>query len=596
MKDCTFEQKLSIMNTALGEEKADMAVVGGRLVNVYTLEIYPADVAVKHGRIACVGDISHTIGQDTKIIDASGKYLAPGLIDGHLHIAGTHMSMTEFGKMALLHGGTALATGFFEIGIIKSLKGIRFFLDELKETGVKPLFVIPLSAFHQNESFENLGTFTEEMAIEALRWDDCYGVNELNLARVAGKNESLLRIVDEAQKLKKVLVGHASGVRGTLLQAGLSFANHVSDHETVGADEAREKARLGIAEHLREGSVGQELGKVLPGLAGQFQHIGDFGYATDEIDPSRMDEIGYMDAKVRTAIRSGVSPALAIRAGSLNTARFFRLEDDIGSIAPGKCADILLLDDLQQVHIDCVIADGQVLVKDGQHCREIKAPEYPEEFLHSMNLDPLPIEEFQVKAPGEGKVKVRVIGMNGDPLITDPLVEEMETIGGLVGADPDRDIAKIFTMDRHERSGRKGIGFVKGFGIRKGAIAESYAPCIENLNIIGSNDRDMQIAANYLIEHDGGFVVVSEGKILAAMELSIAGIVSTKPCEQVVADMKAVNAAAKEIGCTVDSVFHKMAFMVYPTQFPSYKLSTYGLAEVSVKGEELIELFPEEEN
>lgn len=592
MKDCTFEQKLSILNTAWGEEKADAVVVGGTLINVYTLELYPADVAIRHGRIAYVGDVSHTIGPNTKKIDASGKYLAPGLIDGHLHIAGTHMSMTEFGKVALMHGGTAVATGFFEIGIIKSLKGIRFFLDELKNTGVKPLFVIPLPAFHQNESFENLGTFTEEMAIEALHWEDCYGVNELNLARVAGKNESLLRIVHEAQQLKKVLVGHASGVRGTLLQAGLSFANHVSDHETVSADEANEKARLGISEHLREGSVGQELGKVLADLNGRFELIGDFGYASDEIDPSRVDEMGYMDAKVRKAIESGVSPALAIRAGSLNVAQFFRLEDDIGSIAPGKCADILLLDNLERVHVDSVIVDGEVLVEKGRYCKNLSAPKYPDEFLHSMNLAPLTSEDFRVKAPHEGSVKVRVIGMNGDPLITDALVEEMKARDGLIEADPERDIAKIFTMDRHQRSGRKGIGFVKGFGIQNGAIAESYAPCIENLNIIGSNDEDMRIAANYLIEHNGGFVVVSGGKVLAALELSIAGIVSPAPYEEVVAGMKAVNAAAEEIGCVVDSVFHKMAFMVYPTQFPSYKLSTYGLANVSVKGEEMIDLFP----
>lgn len=182
--------------------------------------------------------------------------------------------------------------------------------------------------------------------------------------------------------------------------------------------------------------------------------------------------------------------------------------------------------------------------------------------------------------------------MNGDPLITDPLVEEMESRDGFIEADPERDIAKIFTMDRHQQSGRKGIGFVKGFGIRNGAIAESYAPCIENLNIIGSNDEDMRIAANYLIEHNGGFVVVSGGKVLASLELSIAGIVSPAPYQEVIAGMKAVNAAAEAIGCVVDSVFHKMAFMVYPTQFPSYKLSTYGLAQVSVKGEELIDLFP----
>lgn len=595
MKKCTFEEKLTLMNTALGEEKADLVLRGAKLVDVHTLEIYPADVAIKGEHIAYVGDVSHTIGPQTQIMDVHGRFLAPGLIDGHLHIGGTHMSMTEFGKASLLHGGTALATGFYEITVILSAEGTRFCLEELKRTGVKPLFVIPLPAFHQNETFENTKTFTEEIAMQVLEWPDCYGVNEVNLARVAGKNESILRIVDRAQQLGKVLVGHASGVRGKLLQAGLCFTSTVSDHETVAADEANEKARLGVMLAFRDGSVGEELTAILPELHGQFARVGDFGYATDEIDPARMVFTGYLDEKVRRAIRSGVPAPLAIRAGSLNAARFFHVEDQIGSIAPGKRADILILNDLDHMEICDVLTDGMFAVRGGKYCRELQAPPYPPAIRQSVHLEPLRREDLRIAAPKDcgASVAVRVIGANGDPLITDALVERLPVRNGEIGCEPERDIIKLVTVDRHERSGRIGRALLKGSGIRCGALATSYGVAGMDLTVMGSSDEDMLVAANYVIEHQGALVVVKDGAVIAALDLPIGGILSDLPYAEIAQKMAGLQSYAEQTGCVMENVFHKIAFLIYPTQFPSLKLSTYGLADISVGGEHLIDMFPD---
>lgn len=590
MNKASMTEKINLLHTAMGKKKADIILRGGKVVDVYTQQIYSADVAICNERIAYVGNAAHTIGPDTKIVDVSHKWLAPGFIDGHLHIGGTHLSMTEFGKVSLLHGGTALATGFFEIAIIQSLEGIRKFLNELKATGVKPLFVIPMSAFHQNEKFENTMTFTEKEALEALEWEECYGVNEVNLSRIAEENQQVLKIVDRAQQLGKILVGHAAGIHGKELQGAMAFCGYISDHEADSAYDAEEKARLGITIALRDGSVGENLQDILEQINGEYEKLGDFGFSTDESDPSRMVYQGYLDLKVKIAIKKGIKPAMAIRAASLNMARFFRIDDEIGSITPGKRADILVIDDLKEVHITDVLTDGKFAVRNGEYCRDINAPQYDKKIMNSICLQQITEETIQIKVDTDKSVKVNVIGMNGNPLITDPLQYMMKPENGFIHQDTDRDIAKIVTMDRHNISGKIGIGFIHGFGFRKGAIGSSCNPCSENINLIGTNDKDMVVAANFLIQNQGGYVVVCEGKIIAALRLPIGGICSELPYEEVARGMREVESAAATLGCCFQSIFYKLAFMVYPTQFPSYKLSTHGLVNVSVEKEELIDL------
>jgi len=586
--DMLRKQKYALMDVALGKAHADRALVGGKIVNVYTMEVYRADIAIKGKRIAYVGDAFHTIGPNTDVIDVSDKYLLPGLIETHMHAGGSQLSMTEFGKLALMHGTLSIVTDIYEVGIITGKQGLRFCLNELKQTGIRPVFVVPMPAYHQNEAFENLGTFTLEDALEVLSWPDCYGLNEVNLSKLYQRDRGVETLVLEAERQQKLTIGHAAALSGKELQAALNFLSSTGDHECVTWEDANEKARLGMTIQLREGSVGSNITDVIAAKPNHLNTIGDFAFSTDEIAPDLMTE-GHMDIKLRMAIQAGADPLLAIRAGTLNAARMLRMEHEIGSLTPGKWADILTVDDLEELKIGLALVNGEVLVSEGCYIKEIEAPIYPAFFSDSMNIDLLPDNCFKIKAPGKGAVTVRVIEACDGSLFSKATQAVMQPENGFVEADESHDILKIAHLDRHQRSGRMGIGFIKGFGIKGGAIASSYNPCTENLSVMGTNDRDMVVAANYVIEKKGGFVVAKDGEVICALELPLAGILSELPFDQVASKLKEVHGAVEALGCVIDNPFHILAFMVFPAHFGELKLCTYGLIDVDKV--EVVDLF-----
>jgi adenine deaminase len=574
-----LEDNYTLMRVALGEEKADTVLVGGNYINVHTLEIYPADIAIKNGKIVFIGDVSHTVGDKTEKVDVNGCYLAPGFIDAHFHNGGTNLNMTEFGKLALVHGTTAMATDMYEVGIVLGLKGIRFFVDELKSTGLKTLFVIPMPAYHQNEEFENLGTFTEKDAMEALNWPDCYGINELNMIKIIKGDKGVARLVLEAHRLGKSIIGHASELRGKELQGVMNFVNVTSDHECTNWEDANEKARLGMNIQVREGSIASDIKAVIGTKPDELNLIGDFCFSTDELDPGMMNSSGHIDFKIKMSIALGVQPALAIRAASLNAARFFRLDDKVGSLTPGKSADIVVLDNLEDLNVKMVFVDGEKVAQDKKYIKPISQPKYPKFLIDTVHLKKISSDTFQVKAPGDGPVEVRVIGLEDGSVFSKPLKAVLKPKNGLIEADQENDILKIAVFDRHQRSGRKGIGFINGLNIKNGAIGSTYNPCGENLMVLGSNDNDMAVAANYLIEKNGGFVAVRDGKVLKAMDLPIAGMFAIDSYEKAAKVLDELHKEVAEMGCKIESPFHQVAFMVYPGHFPSYKLTTYGLVD-----------------
>lgn len=589
MNTNSMEEKNVLLKVALGKEHADEVLIGAKIVNVHTKEVYPADIAIKNGRIVFVGDVAHTIGPDTRKIDVSGKYLIPGLIETHMHAGGSQLSMTEFGKLALMHGTVSVATDLYEIGVITGKKGIRFCLDELKKTGIKPLFVVPMPAYHQNEAFENLGTFTLDDALEVLSWPDCYGLNEVNLSKLAVQDQGVEKLVFEAQRQNKVTIGHAAALSGKGLQAALNFIELTGDHECTTWEDANEKARLGMTIQLRDGSVGSDITNIVSRKPDELNTIGDFAFSTDEIAPDRMRNLGHMDAKLRMAISAGADPVLAIRGGTLNAARMLRLDHEIGSLTPGKYADIISVGDLKTLNIDMVMVNGEILVKNGAYSKEIKQPEYPDFLADTVHLEKLGGDHFKIKAPGSAPVRVRVIKATDGSLFSEAVEDVMQPINGYIEADESRDILKAAQLDRHQRSGRMGLGFVTGFNIKGGAIASSYNPCSENLSVMGTNDEDMVVAANYIIEKRGGFVVVRNGKVVEALDLPIAGIISDRPYDEVAGKLERVHKAVEYMGCTIKNPFHIFAFMVFPAHFGALKLCTYGLIDVdNVKAVDLV--------
>ena len=409
MNTASIAEKKLLVRVALGEESADTVLLGGVVVNVHTLETYPADIAIKNGRIVFVGDVSHTIGPNTAKVSLEGKYLVPGFIETHMHVGGSQLNMTEFGKLALAHGTTSIATDMYEIGIINGVPGIRYFLEELRATGIKPLFLVPMPAYHQDESFGNIGTFTEKEAMEVLLWEDCHGLNEVNLAKIADKDPGVERLVEQTQRLGKILVGHAAATNGKRLQAALSFMELTGDHECVTWGDANEKARLGMCIQLRDGSVGSDIHRIISERPSELNTIGDFAYSSDEIAPDRMDILGHLDAKIRMSIEAGAPPLLAIRGATLNAARMFRLDNEIGSLTPGKWADIVVIDDLRSLKVRTVMVNGEFLVLDGSYKRDLSPRQYPEYLVNTVRLKKLSPDCLQIKAPRSGSVRVRLI-------------------------------------------------------------------------------------------------------------------------------------------------------------------------------------------
>ena len=588
MNIMSLKERKELMETALGNLPADKVLLGGILVNVHTLEVYPADVAVKNGRIAYVGDVSHTIGPHTEKLDVSGKYLLPGLIESHMHVGASQLSMTEFGKLALTRGTVCVTSGLFEVAVVAGKEGLRFCLDELKATGIKPVFAVPLPAYHQNEAFlkngelirDHLGTFTFEDAMETLEWPDCYGLNEVNLYNIlAGPDEELGALIQKCQELGKLCNVHGARLNGRGLQAALAFAGRSAEHESASFEDAYEEARLGLTVQLRDGAVSC-IKEVCERACENMDLLGDFAYCTDEIAPDKMSREGHMDLKLRLSIQGGADPVRCIRAASLNAARALRLDGEIGSIVPGKCADIVTVSSLKEIDVDMVMADGRVLVKGGKYIKECKAPAYPAYLGKTMRMAPVGPADVKVPAPEKDKVKVRVIRTSDGSLFSKEEIVEMTPVDGELSADPSRDILKLIQFDRHSRSGRRGVGFIRGFGIKDGAIASSYNPRNSYLDVMGTNDEDIITAANYLIEKGGGLCVVRNGRVVEALELPIAGILADAPYDEVSRKLQALNEAVADMGCVIENTFHNMAFMTFPTVYGKLKVSTYGLVDV----------------
>ena len=596
----SFAERSNLVDVALGKATADSVLIGGNVVNVNTLEVYAADVAIKSGRIVFVGDVTHTIGKSTIKHDVSGKYLIPGLIDTHIHAGGCLLNMTELGKLCITKGSVILVTDFYEAAIVAGKDGVREDLKAIEKSGVKVLFVIPMGAYYQNYTFENNGNFDHETAMEVLKWDECFGINELNIATIAAKNKNLMELVFEAQRLGKTIIGHAANVRGRDMQAALNFIDVVGDHECLSWEEANEKARAGMYIQLRHGSIGSDIKNVVQQSANNVNTIGDFMYCTDEISPDEMILKGYMDDKIRTAIASGVAPLLAIRAATLNAARMLRLDHIIGSITPGKCADIVTIGDLAHIDIDKVFVDGELLAEGGNYLLDVPKHEYPAHMLDTLKVgvEQFKPEHFAIKAPSNKPCRVRIIDSIDNTLFTGEYIAEMiPDKNGYLQADETRDILKMSTWDRHGVDGKGATCFIRGFGIKDGAFGNSYGPCAENLNILGTNDADIAIAANYILEKKGAFVVVRNGEIIAAMDTPILGFAADMSYKEAANKISCMHKELYNMGYRLSGgPFHMMAFMIFPFQFGDLKLSTYGLAKITstYDPDELISMFVEE--
>lgn len=577
--ECT--RKLSAV--ALGREKADLVITNVKLVNVCTHEILDNyGVAVSMGRIAAIGDVSASIGKDTRVIDGKGRYLAPAFMDGHMHIESSMLTAGEYARAVIPHGTCGIFFDPHEICNVIGLDGVRCMLNDAETTPLKAMLTTP-SCVPAVPGFEDTGSEIHPADIaETMKWKECVGLGEMmNFPGIIGSDEHTHDIVGETLKAGKTVTGHFSvpdtgAALNSYIAAGINCC-----HESTTEESALEKMRRGMYAQLREGSAWKDLVEVGKAIT---KHSVDSRFAclvSDDSHPHTLISDGHLDHIVRRAVEEGIDPITAIQMVTINTAECFGLGRELGSVTPSKCADMVLLSDLEKCIVDEVFIDGELVAKNGKALFEKQEYEYPEEYKHSVHL-PL-MDENAFRIPAEGKVKVHVIDViSGKVGTTDKLVEMTARNGELV-ADGERDILKACVFERHHETGKAGKGFISGFGIKHGALAQTVAHDAHNLLVVGSNDNDMALAVNTLIKCGGGLVAVKDGKILGLVELPIAGLMSSLSVEETEKKVKRLEDAWKELGCELPSPFMTMS-IVSLACLPEIRLTDRGLVDCRTFG------------
>jgi adenine deaminase len=557
----TIAQRIAV---ARGGSPAHLILRNAHLVNVLSGEIYPTDIVIHDGDVVALAQ-----GYDAaQVIDLGGRYVCPGFIDAHVHIESSLCTPPEFSRVVLAHGVTTVVTDPHEIANVLGLEGIRFMLERAKHGPIN-MFVMASScvpATHMETSGARLEA--EDLApLLSDRW--VLGLAEMmNYPGVIYGDEGIL---DKLELFKdRVMDGHSPAVTGKPLNAYVA-AGIASDHECTSVEEAREKLRLGLTIFIREGTTTHNLRPLLPLISPE--NYGRICFCTDDRVPASLLDQGSIDHMVRVAIANGVDPVTAIRLGTINPANYFRLHH-LGAVAPGRRADLIVFSDLNNLRAEQVYHDGVLMAEAGRVIAK-KPPLRPIDLRSSMNVAPGELD-FRVPAQSE---RIRVIGGTDEQVVTGRFVEGATIKNGEVIADPERDILKIAVIERHRASGNVGRAFIKGFGLRRGAIAGSVAHDHHNLVVIGADDISMRRAARAVIEMGGGLAAVDGETVLATLPLPVAGLMSEEPLEDVRRQYDALIAAARQMGSTMHDPFMAMSFMALEV-IPYLKLTDVGLVDV----------------
>ncbi len=576
-------QRRKLIDVALGRACADVIVRGGHVVHVHTGEVLRGDVAVVGDRIAAVGMLPDACtGPSTGLVEAEGLFVAPGLIDGHLHYHHTYLDASEAAKLLLKHGITGTADGFYGEAIVGGIEAVRALKDAMNKVKIRLIFLAPTTAYLQNRMFGLKAAKAVSIADlhEMLDWDGCYGLDETPFSSVIDKDEGMLGLFEAALAKGKVVTGHVRGATEQQVQVFAAMGGTV-DHEAVDLADVLARARAGLKVLMRFGSGVPDL----PNLLAAYTEVGismrQLAVCTDVLLPEAIFE-GGVDVAVRMLMAAGVKPADAIAMGSLNVAEAFRADHDMGSITPGRFADLVLLSDLAAFKVEKVLFGGEAV---GAEAAAADGVRYPAFMTDTVRLErSLTPTDFQVRTErADGPVEVRVIGVSTTDLVTTELVATLAAKDGLIAADPRQDVAMTAMVDRLGKGSGMSVAFIKGFGLTAGAIGSTHNAVCENLALVGTNGADMAFAANQLRRMGGGQVVVRDGQVLAAFPMPVLGLFSDRPYEEVLASRLDIQAAADALGCTLNDPLLKLEFSYACAEFPLLRMSEEGLFRTDTK-------------
>ncbi|MCO6453080.1 MAG: adenine deaminase [Caldilineales bacterium] len=553
----------TLIRYARGDKPVDLLLKNARVINVHTGEVIPTHVAVQHSRIIGLGDY-----EAVTEIDLENAYLAPGFIDAHVHIESAMVPPSEFARAVVPRGATTVITDPHEIANVLGLDGIRFMFDSAKY-GPLSMYVMASSCVPAT-NMETNGAVLQWYDLTSLQ-NDPWVLGLAEVMNFPGVVHGDPLVLDKLRTFSgSVIDGHCPGLSGKALNAYIA-SGIMSDHECTTVEEAREKLRRGMMIFIREATNARNLKTLLPLITPENHHR--ICFCTDDRQPADLLDEGHIDFMVRTAIAEGLDPIIAMRMATWNPAHYFRLYDR-GAVDPGRRADLIVFDDLQAPVPRLVFRGGQLVARDGEMA--VSPPDLPDRSLrHSINVR---WDRVDLAIPAAGH-SIRVIGAIPDQLVTTQLVEEALLVDGQAVADPARDILKMAVIERHMASGAVGKAFVRGIGLKRGAIASSVAHDHHNIVVIGADDASMMAAARRVGNLGGGMVVADGAHILAEVPLPLAGLMSKEPIIVVRDQVDNAIRAARDLGSSLHDPFMAMSFLALEV-IPSLKLTDQGLVDV----------------
>lgn len=556
-----------IITVANGEKPADLLLTNARIVNVFSGRITTGSIAIADGYIAGIGDCDAR-----QTIDLEGRWVAPGFIDAHVHIESSMTSVSQFARAVLPSGTTTVVADPHEIANVLGTTGIDYMLESARNQPMNVYYTLPscVPASHLETSGAHLtaGDLASYMEHERI-----VGLAEMmNFPGVINRDPEVMKKIVTAGQHRRPVDGHAPGLSGPNLNAYLA-AGISSDHECTTPREALEKLEGGMHIMIRQGTVTKNLDALLPVI--DERTVRRVMWCTDDRHPVDLLKEGHVDSIVRRAIRSGIDAVMAIQMATLNPADYFGLRRH-GAVAPGRLADLVVLSNLEKLKIEQVYCRGRHVAEHGRMVDGLDEPQ-PVSVPPAMNLDPEELD-FTIEASGN---RIRVIDVVPDQVVTGQFTAAVKTMGRLTVSDIDRDILKIAVAERYSGSAHMGKAFVKGFGIKRGALASSVAHDSHNIVVVGVTDGDMKAAVTEVVRMGGGLAVVSEGDLISQLPLPIGGLMSPEPVAAIQRRLEDVLHAAQGLGCIIPDPFMTLAFLALAV-IPELKITDKGLCDVNL--------------
>jgi adenine deaminase len=563
-----------------------MVIRQGQWVNVHTREVIPnTDIAIADGRFAyCGPDASAMIGPDTQVIEANGRYILPGLCDGHMHIESGMLTTTQFARAVMPHGTTSMFTDPHEIANVMGLEGVRLMHDEALQQRINVFVQMP-SCAPSAPGLENTGhELTPDDVVEAMQWPNIIGLGEMmNFPGVMNNDSKMLAEIAATQRAGKTVGGHYASPDLDGFRA-YAAGGPADDHEGTCEADAIMRVRQGMRSMMRLGSAWYDIETQVTAVTKKGLDSRNFILCTDDSHSGTLINDGHMNRVVRHAIDCGLDPLIAIQMATINTATHFGLERELGSITPGRRADVILSSDLKTLPIETVIARGQIVAENGELLGEDAPFAWPDKARNSVNMGAnKSAADFDIVAPeGANQVQARVIGVVENQAPTKALTATLSVEDGLAVSDESQDVCQIALVERHRATGSVVNAFVSGFGYTgECAVASTVAHDSHHMIVVGTSKVDMALAANRLQEVGGGVTVFKDGKELALVKLPIGGLMSDAPAHEVAAAADQMVAAMAQCGCTLNNAYMQHSLLALVV-IPELRISDVGLIDVTL--------------